>query len=83
MTCKQDTRQGSTLHLLKPPITKTLKQHDKKTKHILIFVGALYALGLGSFLLWVGELGLSRYPNRTLLKGPSVYKTSIQKKDNR
>ena len=48
-------------------------------KHILIFVGALYALGLGSFLLWVGELGLARYPSRTLLKGPSMYKTSIPK----
>ena len=48
------------------------------TTHIAC-VRAFCALWLRPFLLWVGNLGLTHYLSRTLLRGQSIHKTNIPK----
>ena len=58
---------------------------DAMKRTLLTVVGALCwwakarSAGLRPFLLWVGELGLTHYTNRTLLKDQSLHKPSTQK----
>ena len=63
-------------YLVKFVISPTIFYLDDVCRGLLCF-------GLGPILQWVGELGLTHYSSRTLLKGQFLHKTSAQNKDNK